>query len=971
MREAKKSSILVVDDEINNILALMNILNQDYTVYAAKNGQDALEAAEKHLPDIILLDIIMPDMDGYAVITELRKSEKTKSIPVIFITGLSSPEDEEKGLAFEVADYIIKPFSPAIVKLRVKNQIKLIEQFCSNEYDIMKYKLSNDALKIALWDMDVIDGDPINPQNSFTWSQEFRQMLGFTDEIDFPNVLQSWSNQLHPEDKEHALEAFAAHINDRTGQTPYDIEYRLMLKNGDCRNFRAFGTTQRDRAGIPQRVAGAIEDMTEKKKAKEAAKRMSLRIEAIINNLPGMVYQCLNNPPEYTVTFISKGSKEFMGYEPEELIGKPSKYMEMMHPDDIEDIVNKIEKTLMVGLPYEHSNRAIMPDGTIKWIWERTNVLEWNPDGSPAVLEGYMFDVTDKWKLYEAEAANRAKSNFLAKMSHEIRTPMNSIMGFAELALDSDSMPQMNDYLRKIFDSTKWLLNIINDILDISKIEAGKMELEHVPFDLHEVFSRCQSVILPIVKEKNLDLSIYVEPSIGKKLLGDPVRLYQALMNLLSNAVKFTSSGKVKFSSAIKSTDANNTTVYFEIRDTGIGMTHEQIKKIFDPFVQADSSTTRDYGGTGLGLTIAKNIVELMGGELKVESALGAGSTFSFEVTFDTVEAANDTTEQKKLDMIEKPYFEGLVLICDDNSLNQQVICAHLARVGLQTVAADNGKIGVDIVRKRKENNEAPFDLIFMDMFMPVMDGMEAAAKIMAMETGTPIVAMTANVMLSELEKYKRHGMPDCLGKPFVSQELWHILLKYLEPISNEPANADIDEGSEEERKVMRFNFYKSNKNIHAEITEAVAAGDTKLAHRLAHTLKGNAGLLGKTELRNAALDVETLLKDGASSIWESKMNKLKAELTPVLEEFKILIDEAKQEKIQMMSTEQALALFEKLEPMLKQINPECIDLLGDIRTVQGAEELAQQIENYKFKEAAKILSDLKKQLGELGDKHG
>ncbi|MDR2965795.1 MAG: response regulator [Treponema sp.] len=398
--------------------------------------------------------------------------------------------------------------------------------------------------------------------------------------------------------------------------------------------------------------------------------------------------------------------------------------------------------------------------------------------------------------ITEAKAANRAKSDFLAVMSHEIRTPMNSIMGFSDLALDTpeDTVPpHIREYLSKIKDSAKWLLNIVNDILDISKIESGKMELEKVPFSVEEVFSRCQSVILPVIKEKGLYLRICAESPNGKKLVGDPVKLYQVIMNLLSNAVKFTNNGTVRLLSSVKSISNGNATVYFEVRDTGIGMTPEQIKKIFGMFIQADSSTTRNYGGTGLGLSITKNMVELMGGKLKVTSSPGSGSTFSFELVFNTIDVSNESDISAKPDLLERPHLEGLVLVCDDNPMNQMVICKYLEQTGLKTVVAENGKIGVDKVQERMQAGEKPFDLIFMDMFMPVMDGIDAATQILALNTGTPIVAMTANIMASDLENYRKHGMPDYIGKPFTSQELWSVLLKYLKPVKDKVQGDWID----------------------------------------------------------------------------------------------------------------------------------------------------------------------------------
>ena len=493
----------------------------------------------------------------------------------------------------------------------------------------------------------------------------------------------------------------------------------------------------------------------------------------------------------------------------------------------------------------------------------------------------------------KAEAASKSKSEFLANMSHEIRTPMNSIMGFAELALDNAVSPQVKEYLGKITDSTKWLLHIINNILDISKIESSKMELEKIPFDLHGIFSRCQSVILPDVNEKGLDLRVYTEPQAGKKLLGDPIRLYQALMNLLSNAVKFTDSGTVRMSAAIRNSGDDSMTVYFEVKDSGIGMTTEQIKRIFEPFMQADSSTTRNYGGTGLGLPITKNIVEMMGGKLSVESAPGEGSRFSFELTFETMDAPETAPDNAEADMLEKPHFDGLVLVCDDNQMNQQLICDHLARVGLQSVVVENGKTCVDLVEERMQKGQKPFDLIFMDIFMPVMDGVEAASRIAGLRTGTPIVAVTANIMTSELEKYKKNGISDCVGKPFTSQELWRCLLKHLAPVSVSVVNkADYTQNNDLLRKKLRIHFVKNNQAKFMDIAGAIETGNIKFAHRLVHNLKCNAGMIGKAELQSSAADVEYVLNDGTIPT-AAQMISLETELNVVLDEFKPLIDES------------------------------------------------------------------------------
>jgi len=374
----------------------------------------------------------------------------------------------------------------------------------------------------------------------------------------------------------------------------------------------------------------------------------------------------------------------------------------------------------------------------------------------------------------DAVASSAAKTNFLATMSREIRTPMNNIVGFSELALDNEVSIKTRDYLSKIKTNAQWLLHIINDILDISRVESGKMELDNIPFDIHDVFTKCRTLVMPKAEEKGIVLYFYIEPSVGKRPMGDPARLLQVLVNLLTNAVKFTNIGMVKLNAVLKKMTDKSITMYFEVKDSGVGMTPEEIQNIFDPSMH----------GTGLELAVTRNIIELMGGKLLIESTPGIGSRFSFEIVFETVEVKNDSTVREKLVLndMERPLFDGEVLLCEDNTMNQQVITEHLARVGLSTIVAENGKVGVDLIKERKDKGLKQFDLVFMDMHMPVMDGLEAAAKIMELNTGVPVVALTANVIYNDKAIYKKNGLNECVGKPFTSQELWRCLMNHFTP---------------------------------------------------------------------------------------------------------------------------------------------------------------------------------------------
>ncbi|MCL1807186.1 MAG: ATP-binding protein [Oscillospiraceae bacterium] len=687
------------------------------------------------------------------------------------------------------------------------------------------------------------------------------------------------------------------------------------------------------------------------------------KLEAVIGNYKGIIWSVDND--RVVTTYDGQYLKE-MGITPDTLLGKK---LASSNREDHADMLKGVERTFNEG-PQDwisdinghafHSYTLPMQDG----------------GGNINGVVGSTDDVTEEIRLQreleqavvEAEASSRSKSVFLANMSHEIRTPMNSIIGFSELAMDEELTPQVKDYLVRILDNSRWLLQIINDILDISKIESGKMELETLPFDLGEVLSHCQTVITPKALEKNIALHFYAEPVIGRKLLGDPTRLRQVLINILSNAIKFTHVGSVKMSASVKEAVGETCMIHFEIRDSGIGMTAEQIEKIFTPFVQADTSTTRKYGGTGLGLPITKSIVELMGGELVVESAPGIGSRFSFNITFETQEAPAESAAPPSGE-IEKPMFSGdtAILVCEDNEMNQRVISEHLKRVGLQATIAENGKIGVEMVKSRIDKGEKPFDIIFMDMHMPVMDGLEAAERILPLKTGSPIIALTANIMSNDRDHYIKSGMDSCMGKPFTSQELWECLLRYLKPVGAAGTAAVISENSGEDslEQQLKIDFAKGNREKFAEIKQSLEDNDIKLAHRLTHTLKSNAALIGKPGLQKIAMEMEQSLAGGENKIKEEQLSLLETELAAVLQELAPLVEAAQKprEAAEILDKDAALELLNKLEPLLASGNPECLEFTDTLRGIEGSETLIEQMEDFDFRPAAETLAGLKKEL--------
>ncbi|WP_051321490.1 hybrid sensor histidine kinase/response regulator [Chrysiogenes arsenatis] len=374
-----------------------------------------------------------------------------------------------------------------------------------------------------------------------------------------------------------------------------------------------------------------------------------------------------------------------------------------------------------------------------------------------------------------ADNASRAKSEFLANMSHEIRTPMNAILGLSELALQELPPGKGRDKTEKIYSSGRLLLGILNNILDFSKIEAGELHIDTHPFSLCVLIDQLQSLFYQLAEQKGITLSLEAEAGLANTYLGDDLRLRQVLTNLLGNALKFTESGSVALHVALLSHENNRELLRFSINDTGVGISEAQQQRLFRAFSQADTSTSREYGGTGLGLIISQKLVSAMGGsQIRINSTLGVGSTFSFDLPLQMCSAQQ---AQLLSDTKHKPHttpLAGHVLLAEDNAINQEVAREQLRRIGIRTTLASNGAEAVELA---KHGN---FDIILMDIQMPIMDGYEAARLIRSQNPHVPIIALTAAAMIEDKQKALQAGMNAHIGKPINIDELHTVLSQWL-----------------------------------------------------------------------------------------------------------------------------------------------------------------------------------------------
>ncbi|GEM_PF-732389 len=612
-----------------------------------------------------------------------------------------------------------------------------------------------------------------------------KEMTHWGKTQEYPSSLDSGFIRKQDLEQEKALDSLLAKAIDEEGSTENE-EIQIPLLDGGVRHVLASSSPVRNFDG--DILAGVLlfSDITELKRVQKEVLQTRDQFQSLVTNIPGATYRCLNDE-HWTMLYMSRAVDPLTGYPASDFISNSVRsYASVILDEDTRYVDQMVATALKEKRSWDMEYRVLHKDGGVRWVHEKGGGV-CKEDGTLIYLDGFIFDITDQKNIEleleqerqrlkdqtvllkdlaaRADQANHAKSAFLANMSHEIRTPLNGVLGMIDVLLDAEPVSERKEKLEIARNSGDALLNVVNDILDFSKLEAGKISLEELAFDLHKLIGDLTAPLRVQMEKKGLFFSVHVEPDLPKWVYGDPGRLRQVLNNLLGNALKFTESGEVTLKVFQQRGVDQEECLRIEVQDSGIGIPKNQQLKLFNRFEQVDASTTRKFGGTGLGLAISYQLVQLMGGHMSVESDVGAGACFAFQIPLKP--AAAPSNVRRIAEEGEEALTLSKVLVAEDNRVNQKVILSMLHKLGIEADVVSNGQEAVTAFQANR------YDLILMDIQMPEMDGLTATRNIRKLEdasggseTGIPIIAMTAHAMQTHQDECYAAGMSDFVAKP-------------------------------------------------------------------------------------------------------------------------------------------------------------------------------------------------------------
>ncbi|CAN1209090.1 response regulator [Tumidithrix helvetica PCC 7403] len=935
-----RASILVVDDNPTNLGVLYDALTDaGYEVRVEIDGQNAIQQTQQNPPDLILLDVMMPEIDGFEVCRQLKTSPSTQTIPVIFMTALGDLKDKVTGLGLGAVDYITKPFQEEELLARVQLHMQLshlsktlaaqnlqlrsltaeLEQRVMertgelseslHELQVMQPLLedANSQLKEYARTLAqkeemlrlTIENAPIGiltvgfEGRFLSVNQAFCQMLGYDED----ELLQKNLFEIAPPSERSENLAELESLRNREVSN-IQIEKRYLRKDGKTIDaiVRSALVCNSDR--LPLCLVLEVEDVTERKQIEET---LRLQKRAIAASHNGVVIIDTRLPDLPTI-YVNPAFERITGYSSAEILGRNCRFLQ--GSDRNQSGLNELRKALKERRDCTVSLRNYRKDGSL--FWNELSISPIYDDLSNLThYIGIQNDITErkhaevrqlqlveqlKQAKDEAESATRAKADFLAMMSHEIRTPMNGVLGMTQLLAETELTPEQSKFVRSTQVSGEVLLTVINDILDFSKIESGKLELENAAIDLKAAIANIYDLLLSKAQEKGLSFNYSVHPQVPPYIMGDVTRLRQILLNLISNALKFTEKGEIEVFVSLKENQLpdldDSFHLLFSVRDTGIGMSTEQLQQLFQPFTQADLSTTRKYGGTGLGLAICQRLVSLMGGEISVESHFGQGSRFSFSITtkiapanlVETVSQIPNTSLKPQGKLSDRLPLK--ILMAEDNSINQEIVMAMLKKLGYQADVVDNGVAAIAAVKAR------PYDLMLLDVQMPEMDGLEVANYLVThwqtfnLTYPRPrMIAMTANAMQGDREKCLSAGMDDYISKPIMLNVLAQRISQCeqaIEPEDEKREDVDMAIASLEildrsaidglgdvdlARELITLFIEKDAPTSLNDLKQAVQVNNCAGLKHHAHSFRGSSSSLGLQRLANLCLAIEDKAK--------------------------------------------------------------------------------------------------------------